>query len=420
MTYMSSSASTPRLTVIIPTRERCDTLEKTLLTVVTQDYEHLEIIVSDNFSQDRTRDVVASHQDKRIHYVNTGKRLSMSDNYEFALSHVTGDYVMLLGDDDGLLPGAIGSLAELFKKTNADAIGWLAGLYYWPSCLEQHARNELTMHFGHGGVKVDPRERLRRVLDFEAQYLTLPCVYTCGIVKYATLCRLKEASGRFIHSMIPDVYLGIALGCTVDSFYVSKQSFSLFGLSHNSGGSSLLSSKEKQGMAAKFLSEDNLPFYFECGYIPSIPVLNAESYYQVRAHIPSAPDIPIDARRLIESAIREARLSNIDLYGKVATGLQSIGEQLGIGPAAAQIIARYPHLSYAPPRRPAGINGIRRYIRVDCADFGIRDIYQASLLGHAMAVAQQQGHYKCWNMVRSTLSNYLYARKEKRLQQSGA
>src|SRR2546421_723250 len=45
----------PKITVIIPTRERCDVLGKTLATVVAQDYEAIEILVSDNFSADETR-----------------------------------------------------------------------------------------------------------------------------------------------------------------------------------------------------------------------------------------------------------------------------------------------------------------------------------------------------------------------------
>ncbi len=74
-----------KFTVIIPTRERADTLYYSLKTCVTQDYDDLEILVSDNFSQDNTREVVESFKDPRIRYINTGKRVSMSDNWEFAV-----------------------------------------------------------------------------------------------------------------------------------------------------------------------------------------------------------------------------------------------------------------------------------------------------------------------------------------------
>ena len=90
----------PKITVIIPTRERCDVLEKSLQTVTTQDYDNLQIIVSDNFSNDGTEDIVRSTHDSRVKYVNTGKRLSMSHNWEFALSHVTEGWVTIIGDDE--------------------------------------------------------------------------------------------------------------------------------------------------------------------------------------------------------------------------------------------------------------------------------------------------------------------------------
>jgi cellulose synthase/poly-beta-1,6-N-acetylglucosamine synthase-like glycosyltransferase len=64
-----------KFNVIIPTRERMDTLRHCLRTVVAQDYDPLNIIVSDNFSQDGTREVVAEFNDPRITYVNTGRRV---------------------------------------------------------------------------------------------------------------------------------------------------------------------------------------------------------------------------------------------------------------------------------------------------------------------------------------------------------
>jgi glycosyltransferase involved in cell wall biosynthesis len=103
----------PKITVIVPTRERCDVLQHCLQTLTMQDYQHLEILVSDNFSADATKEVVASAGDPRIRYINTGRRLSMSHNWEFALSHVRDGWVTFIGDDDGLPPGAIASVSDL-------------------------------------------------------------------------------------------------------------------------------------------------------------------------------------------------------------------------------------------------------------------------------------------------------------------
>ncbi|PYY07430.1 MAG: glycosyltransferase family 2 protein, partial [Acidobacteria bacterium] len=83
-----------KFSVVIPTRERSDTLAATLKTCVGQNYKNLEIIVSDNYSQDNTRGVVESFSDNRIRYTNTLKRVGMSQNWEHAFSLVTGDFVM--------------------------------------------------------------------------------------------------------------------------------------------------------------------------------------------------------------------------------------------------------------------------------------------------------------------------------------
>src|SRR5690349_14295603 len=96
-----------KYTVVIPTRERADTLYHTLRTCVDQDYENLSILVSDNCSADNTADVVHSFRDKRIQYIKTPARLSMSANWDFALDHVTEGYVNFIGDDDGLIPGSL-------------------------------------------------------------------------------------------------------------------------------------------------------------------------------------------------------------------------------------------------------------------------------------------------------------------------
>ena len=110
---MSSAQQSTKFTIVIPTRERCDTLYWSLHTCVSQRYENLEILVSDNYSQDATRDVVMSFNDPRIRYVNTGKRVSMTANWEFALAHVEDGYVTYIGDDDGMMPNALVELNQL-------------------------------------------------------------------------------------------------------------------------------------------------------------------------------------------------------------------------------------------------------------------------------------------------------------------
>src|SRR5689334_6056819 len=126
---------TGRLSVIIPTRERHDTLRWSLKTCVTQDCDDLEILVSDNASTDATREVVDSYDDPRIRYVNPGRRLGMSEHWEFALSHVEDGFVSFLGDDDGMMPSAAAEILDVLAAEPAEALVWPLTAYYWPGYL---------------------------------------------------------------------------------------------------------------------------------------------------------------------------------------------------------------------------------------------------------------------------------------------
>src|SRR6476646_2993882 len=130
---MGPDGKAPHITVLIPTRQRADVLEHSLRTCLTQNYDNLTILVSDNFSDDHTRDIVFAAQDSRVKYRNTGRRLSMSGNYEFALSQVADGWVTIVGDDDGLLPGAVRRVGNIIAETKFRAIRSNTCLYRWPS-----------------------------------------------------------------------------------------------------------------------------------------------------------------------------------------------------------------------------------------------------------------------------------------------
>jgi len=47
-----------KFTIVIPTRDRADTLIYSIQNALAQDYENFEILVSDNASNDNTKKVV--------------------------------------------------------------------------------------------------------------------------------------------------------------------------------------------------------------------------------------------------------------------------------------------------------------------------------------------------------------------------
>src|SRR5262245_30208092 len=94
----------PRFSVVIPTRERAGTLRHSLRTCLEQDFDDYEIVVCDNCSSTATRQVVDEADSPRVRYVRADRPLAMSANWELAVAAARGEYVTVLGDDDGLLP----------------------------------------------------------------------------------------------------------------------------------------------------------------------------------------------------------------------------------------------------------------------------------------------------------------------------
>ena len=120
------------ISLIIPTRERVETLPFAIKTALDQKSCNYEVLVSDNFSADNTKEVVQSFNDSRLIYINTGKRLSMCDNFEFALEHARGKYVIFIGDDDGVMPGAIDKLETTIQSKPSSVYCWPKPIYLWP------------------------------------------------------------------------------------------------------------------------------------------------------------------------------------------------------------------------------------------------------------------------------------------------
>ncbi len=95
----------PKVSVIIPTYNRAHFLPYTLKSVFSQDYENLEIIVVDDGSTDGTREYLSTLPN--VNYISFGKHRGQCSTRNAGLDSATGKYILMLDDDDALIPGII-------------------------------------------------------------------------------------------------------------------------------------------------------------------------------------------------------------------------------------------------------------------------------------------------------------------------
>ncbi len=91
----------PLVTIAIPTYNRADGyLKYALKSALKQNYQNIEIIVSDNCSTDNTETFVKGFNDSRIRYFRQKENIKANDNFNFCLEQANGNYFLLLHDDD--------------------------------------------------------------------------------------------------------------------------------------------------------------------------------------------------------------------------------------------------------------------------------------------------------------------------------
>jgi hypothetical protein len=69
----------------------------------------------------------------------------MHENWEQALALTSGDFVIFLGDDDGLQPDCLETAARLIAGRDVELLAWLGHTYYWPDVPDAKRRNHLCL-----------------------------------------------------------------------------------------------------------------------------------------------------------------------------------------------------------------------------------------------------------------------------------
>ncbi len=101
-----------KVTVCIPTFNRCHILPFAIESIQKQTYSDWELIVCDDGSTDGTPELMAQYKDPRIRYIRHPQNIGKSNNMRSGFEAATGEYFIKFDDDDRLTP-------EFLEKTIA-------------------------------------------------------------------------------------------------------------------------------------------------------------------------------------------------------------------------------------------------------------------------------------------------------------
>jgi hypothetical protein len=116
MTLGSSVA--PRFSVAVPVFNHERFVGETVASAFGQDYEGLEVLISDNASTDRSREVAVAASGGRAIVASNATNIGFAANLDRAVALGTAPFVMLVSSDDRMQPNALSTYAHLLDEVD--------------------------------------------------------------------------------------------------------------------------------------------------------------------------------------------------------------------------------------------------------------------------------------------------------------
>lgn len=214
-----------KYSIIIPVRNALEYAKDCIQSVLMQDYNNYEIIVSDNHSTDSVAKYVQSLKNPSIRLIKPESSLGMVDHFEFALSQAQGEWIIFLGADDGLQPyffDLCNMLIEQAQKMGLRVINGPRAYFFWDGCEGIYGDIKISYAARSCFYKKNAKVSLLNSLIGIKEYFDLPQMYTTSVVHRSVVDKVKEQQGgKFYTSLTPDAN-GAANICTLETHYMES------------------------------------------------------------------------------------------------------------------------------------------------------------------------------------------------------
>jgi glycosyltransferase involved in cell wall biosynthesis len=242
------------VSIVIPSHNRLSLVKEALVTVMGQSYPHWECIVFDNASEEPLLKHVESLKDPRIKYAQSNEFLPVTESWNRAIDLAQGDYVLLIGDDDGLVPGALDRLVALVRKYDTPDLIYSSfyqffhpGVAPWePSGTVVELRlgfffserdDDFLLSRDAARLAVKGSLELRRCFAFNMQ---------AQFFERNFLQRIRR-NGKVFHSPFPDYYIANVAMIEARSIVVVPMPLTIAGVSRKSFGFTLFNKLPERG-----------------------------------------------------------------------------------------------------------------------------------------------------------------------------
>lgn len=117
---MTVSSNHPLVTIAIPTFNRLRYLKEAVASALAQAYGNIEIIIGDDGTTEAIREwsEALAQRESKVRYQRNRCNLGLAGNWNALADAARGDFIIIIGDDDRLLPDFV---TKLLKAMSPDA-----------------------------------------------------------------------------------------------------------------------------------------------------------------------------------------------------------------------------------------------------------------------------------------------------------
>lgn len=180
-----------KLSVIIPTYNGAEWIESGIRSIATQmlDLPEIEFLIRDNASTDNMKELVSLLQKEFPGIIKYDRRVEntpeLDINFKEAIDLINGEYILLVGDDDVLLPYSLRYILDLIEKYPQIA------LFYVNRIVTNYEfKNAYIKEFG----KICPEdvEIYSGVTEFLKKHINGPDFVSVNIIKRESYCKSEN------------------------------------------------------------------------------------------------------------------------------------------------------------------------------------------------------------------------------------
>lgn len=242
-----------KISVLLPTKNGGKYLRECIESVLNQDYKNFELVISENATTDETNEILKCYEGNvLVKIIHQSVPLSVTDNWTATIERSVGEYCLMMGDDDFLMPGALNRLEEILQQQKGvDCVLFNAYSFIAPQSLSA----DQPSYYSHEHFYYDEEyvtygligksKRMAIVSEMFKFDPKVPLNMQTLLFSRESINKISE--GKFIPPF-PDHYLINALLIMANKFLVVKDKLVVIGISPKSFGHYVYGGDSKKGL----------------------------------------------------------------------------------------------------------------------------------------------------------------------------